>query len=475
MGDPIPKRNVMAKTSEIVRVSTVNGKKSLPTKNRILPRPPETERRILGLGQPMDAAKIRSGAGAREGMAGYLEMIATEVQAPVWNMQTIEQVRWDLLGPVTDETITANFSESIDLFGSGKDVPGIDKVETTMAQAGQTQTYMITCFVGVHLNTDPLCFTVQGNAWSHPTTSSAQPPSPDVFTLNDLNNGALGAAFVGVESSPSQLLIPAVYEHGWWAQYAAWMMVLGYNLRWKIGQHTNIMDDELRNTAYMISAAQPDSASISQVDVVDFIARLNERYDSLGSALDFLKINRLRIGSVLGLASTNVGIFKPDRSLEVVDACFGGMGVRTALLGNREYRKLAVPYIIKAGVPIGLFFQETDAAQANIMRRYLSITQQSGSASIPPLITDDGNISSDLPDGTGVTPVALERTLDGFNVPQQMLSERALFKGGEFKIALKVMGFEVTECWYDTLKSNPDLAALVQNNCGGCCIASQGA
>lgn len=447
-------------------------RKTFKGQGKTLDRKPDAERRIVGFGTAPNLDKIKQSADKREGMGAWIDAVNDAVGCPVWNMDVIEQVRWNLQGPISDEAIGQSFGTEIDLFGSGKQVDGIDYVETTMAQTGQTQTYMVTCYIGFHLEPEPLCWTAQGNAISHLTTQQAQPPSPDVFTFNDLNNDALGAQFAEGEGAtpPASLFIPAVLEWGWWANYAAWMLARAYNLRWKIGQHTNIMDEELRNTAYMPASAQEGSASSSQVDIVNFVNRLNTRYGNLGTALDFLKINRLRIGSVLASAD-NVGIFKPDRSLEVVDATYGGMGLRSLLRGNSEFRKLALPYVIKPGVPIGLILQENDNIQGNIMRQYLSITQNFGTT--PPLITDEQNIEAG-PDGTGTGTVAYERTLDGLNVPQQVLSERALFKGGEMKISMKVKGFEVPECWYDMLKANPDLMNVVQQSCG-IAFATQGA
>ena len=98
------------------------------------------------------------------------------------------------------------------------------------------------------------------------------------------------------------------------------------------------------------------------------------------------------------------------------------------------------------------------------MREFLSITQNLGGA-IPPQITDAGNINSGN-DGTGVAPMANERTLDGLNVSQQMLSQRAVYKGGEGKISLGVKGFYVTDDWGDFLRANPDVAAVVASDCG---------
>lgn len=436
---------------------------SLKTKMVRTDRKPENLRRIVGFGKAPDMAKIGAAATKREGLGSLIDQINESVQCPVWNMDVIEQVRWNLQGPIADDAVQANFGAEIDLFGSGKAVEGVDYVETTMAQTGQTQTYMVTCYLGFHLEPEPLCWTAQGNGWTRQVAgvgAGGIPISPDVFTENDLVNGAIGGSTSG--ATPTNVFVPAVLEWGWWANYVAWMMVRAYNLRWKIGQHTNIMDEVLRHSAYMPPSAQEGSASSSEVDIVDFVRRLNNRYDSLGTALNFLKINRLRIGST-GTGTANFGIFKPDRSLELVGATYGGMDLRSLLRGNSEFRKLTLPYVIKPGVPIGLILQENDTVQGDIMRRYLSVTESFGTT--PPLITDTANIPAE-PDGTGANSVGLERNLDGSNVPQQVLSERALFKGGELKISLMVKGFEVTEAWYDTLKNNPDLMDVVTSACG---------
>lgn len=446
----------------------------LKTQINRIPQKPADQRRIVGAGAVPNVDKIKASANLREGMGDWIDAVNDAVGCPVWNMDVIEQVRWNLQGPISDEAVNQSFGQAIDLFGSGKQVDGIDYVETTMAQTGQTQTYMVTCYIGFHLEPEPLCWTAQGNAISHLTAPTVQPPSPDVFTQNDLNNGCLGPNYVPGEGA--SIYIPAVLEWGWWANYAAWMLARAYNLQWKIGQHTNIMDEELRNTAYMPPSAQNGTGSSSQVDIVNFVNRLNSRYGELGTGLDFLKINRLRIGSVGTSAETNTGIFKPDRSLELADTTYGGLGLQTMLRGNSEFRKLALPYVIKPGVPIGLILQQNDNVQGDIMRQYLSITQRFGVT--PPLITDEENILAEG-DGTNGTPVALERTLDGGNVAQSVLAERALFKGGEMKISMKVKGFEVPECWYDMLKANPDLMNVVKASCsaGGCglAFATQGA
>lgn len=418
-------------------------------------------RAIVGMGASPDREKLKAGL-AGSGLGSIVDAIQASMQNPFYNMDVIEQVRWTMAGPQTDESVGKNFGAEIDLFGAGKSPEGIDYVETTMAQTGQTQTYFIACYVGVHLEPEPLCFTTKVNAWTHPDSAQGQPPSPDVFTANDINNGCLGSAFQPGEGVASQFLIPGILQWGWYMNYAFWHLARGYNLRWKIGQHVNIMDEVLRHTAYMPPSAQEGSSSSSEVDVATFLARMNFRYDQLGSALDALKINRIRIGSTG--SAPNLGTFAPSRDEQFVGATYGGMDLRSMLAGNSEFRKLALPYVIKPGVPIGLVLEECDSIQANIMRQYLSITGGLGGV-FPPVIVDEENISG-IYDGTGSGYVANERTLDGFNVAQQVPVGTAVFKGGEGKISLLIKGFEVTEDWYNVMSQNADIRNVVMNACG---------
>ena len=420
-------------------------------------------RTVVGMGQAPNHEKIRAGlAGDHSGLGSIVDAIQASMQNPFYNMDVIEQVRWTMAGPQTDESVLKNFGAEIDLFGAGKSPEGIDYVETTMAQTGQTQTYFIACYVGFHLEPEPLCFTTKVNGWTHPDSAQPQPPSPDVFTANDVNNGCLGSAFQPGEGVAAQFLVPGVLEWGWWANYVSWHMARAYNLRWKIGQHVNIMDEVLRHTAYMPPSAQEGSASSSEVDVATFIARTNARYDALGGALDALKINRIRIGSVG--TSPNLGIFAPSRDEQFVGATYGGMDLRSMLAGNSEFRKLALPYVIKPGVPIGLVLEECDSVQALIMRQYLSITGGLGGI-FPPVLVDEQNISG-VYDGGGTGFVALERTLDGSNVSQAVPVGTALFKGGELKVSMLIKGFEVTEDWYNVMSQNADIRSVVMNACG---------
>lgn len=430
------------------------------TRFKVLERAPVDQRYIVGRRITPDREKIKAGLGAGDrtqgGLGSIIDLINQSKDNPVYSMDVIEQVRWTMNGPQTPASIRANFGAEIDLFGSGKSVQGIDSVETTMAQTGETQTYFIACYLGYHVETEPMQWTETGNAWTHPTVgTNVIPQSPDFWTEEDFLGGLILNAG---QMAAGQVFLPALLEWGWWANLAAWHMVRGYNLRWKIGQHTNIMDEVLRHTAYMPPNAQEGSASNSQVDAIDSIFTMNTRYDSLGSALNFLKVDSLRIGSD---GAGGLGIFHPNRDLDRVDATYGGMDLRSMLRGNSEFRKLTLPYVIKPGVPIGIVLQENDTNQADQMRRAMDITLgQSGA--IPPFETDDPNILAGFDQGVGIR----ERTVDGFDVFQHVRKERVLFKGGDFKLSLMVRGFEVTEDWYNIMSANADIRDVVMTACG---------
>lgn len=443
-----------------------------PSVNRRVTPEDIRQRRTIGFGVRPDENKVKAanaGLGAdpskavRAGLGDFVDAIRNSVGAPIWNMPIIESSRGTFGGPMLDVDITRLFGARINPFGWSESTAGLDSFDTTLAQNGQLQCPTLVCAIGWKIHPEPLCFTVQGNAWTTPAAPVAQPFSPNVFTVHDIAN-AFGAAI----AAGTQVFEPAVLEWGWPQNYAAWHMVRGYHLRWMIGQHTNIFDESLRNTAYMPPNAQEGSASSSEVDTLEFIRRVNERYNGqLASALSFLKFDAIRLGSVFA-GALNVGIFTASRASELVGATYGGMDLRSMIGGNSEFRKLTIPYFMNAGIPIGLYAQESDEFQADIMREYLSVTQTPGTGgpAVPPPIVDAANITAGAT--AGGAGIALERTLDAgpTNEPQTFLSQRRLFKGGDLKIEVDLKGFEVDEDWYNVLKNNPELRDAFMCECG---------
>lgn len=421
---------------------------------------------IIGLGADGSPRRIAQGAGIGDAqVAAIVEEIRNRKSCGLMTMPTIEEVGWVLDGPQSDASIQESFGAEIDPLHSSKS-PVIDgSVETTLAMPGETQTFMIVCAVGWHLEPEPVRFVASGNAWEPTNQAAAQQPiSPDAFTLNDL---VVATGFTPVGTVPGETFVPAYLDWGGWAEYAAWCMVRGFNLRWQIGQNTNLMFDSLRNTAYMPDNAQDGSASSSLVNVAEYVRRVNDYYQRLspGAPL-FLKQNALRIGSV-GTAP-NVGAFHPSRDGEFVEATFGGIGLRKLLKDNSEFRPLATPYLLGAGIPIGLKAEVSNEAMATQMRLALSITSNASQSDlgIPPEWTDAATIlGTGTKAGTaGVT--AVERTLDGSNVSQQYPSLRAGYKGGRLLIKVKIKGFPVTEDLYNAMTNNSQLRDAICSSCG---------
>jgi hypothetical protein len=467
---------------QIVRQANAAQAPRASNDRKVIKKLDPAQRRIIGFGQQPDIARIRNGEGATQqerllsglGACGIIDAIRESANAPVWNMDIVEQVRWNLAGPLSQQAVLQGFDAGeINIFGNINVPPGVS-VESTLVQPGQTQTYMVACYLGVHMEPDPLCFTAHGNAWTAPASTSIPVPlSPDVFTVADA--GVFGGATNALGIPAGTTMTSAYLEWGWWANYASWNMVRGYNLKWKIGQRTNIMDDVLRHTAYMPPNGQEGSASNSMVDIANFVNRVNTYYTSpttLASPLIFLKENVARVGSIQttpGTPATNQGVFLPSRAGQLVPATYGGMDLRSMLKGNSEFRKLTLPYLIKPGVPIGLVFEgNQDTFAINQMQNY--IDAQQGFATLPPLFTDAGNVGTGF-SGTGLTPAGIEVPLNqaiptssyNFN---EISNVTTLFKGGNFKISVMIRGFEVSEDWYQMMCADPVIRETVMNACG---------
>jgi hypothetical protein len=441
-----------------------------PVVNRTEPTEYAKKLRTIGLGVRPNTEKIKAlGLGAlgskesrqETGLGDLVDAIRESVKCPIWNMPVIESSRGTFLGPMLDADLNRLFGSRIDPFNWTDSTEGLDQLDTTLAQNGELQTPTLVCAVGWHPMADPAGFSIIGNAWTHPEQSvNSHPGSPDVFTLNDSNNNVFG-----LDTDAGETLEPATLAWGWPFLYAIWQQARGYHLRWMIGQHTNIFDEFLRNTAYMPTNAQEGSASSSEVDTMFFIRRTNNRYDQLGSAMDFLPVTHIRIGST-GAGAGNIGVFHPSRSGDLAPVTYGGIDLRKLLGNTSEFKKLTIPYFLNAGIPIGLKAQESDKAQADLMRAYLSITYGLG-VNIPPQVTPDLNITPGFTaTGTGImneqTLDVTTPTLESQGIPTQ----RRMFKGGEFKISIHLKGFEVDADWYTMLKNNADLRDAFLCECG---------
>src|SRR5208337_1980068 len=127
------------------------------------------------------------------------------------NVPVIEEVVWTIPLPLAVEEVTATSGDTVNLLSGSSSVPGVASIDSTFLINGILQTDILTQGVGVHIFCEPMSFSTIGNAFTAPPVLMVPPPSPDVFTINDQVNGALGfnyATQAPVMSPP----VPADFE-----------------------------------------------------------------------------------------------------------------------------------------------------------------------------------------------------------------------------------------------------------------------
>ena len=377
----------------------------------------------------------------------FVGRLTQQLASPTYNLPTIESVRIHYDGPLTPQDVQGSFGAKIDPFGANITNPpaGAESVDSTFVEPGKFQTFALVCAIGFQVEPIPWVWSATGNAAVTPTVSTVKPFSPDVFTAADTATTAL---------------FPAIVDFGSWQERAFYHMVRAYNLRWQMGSRTNIVDDSLRYTAYMPSNAQDGSASNSMLPTGYDINQGNSYYQSnLASPYQFLTMDRIRVGGIgaLGAGPANSSSFRPYRN-DLVPATFGGAGLRAYLRGNTDFRKMTVPYLMKPGVPIGLYAEVSNTDEQAMMQAWFSATYQLG-GSIPAQFTDSANWAS------GAGTAANELQLDNTVAAETMLSQRMYFKFGPFKICQAVKGFELTDDQAAALQG-VDLSTALMTECG---------
>jgi hypothetical protein len=412
--------------------------------------------RKVGMGALGDVRTM----GRPEAINRFIGAVKNAMGAPTYNLPNIETVRIHYDGPLSDANVQASFGASINPLGSNAATPpaGASSVESTMAEPGKLQTHALILAIGWHLEPEPLQFEAKVNAWTTPTGTLKMPVSPDDFTVADLTTtlGLTGA----------QTMVPAFLEWGWWAEKAFYHMSRAYNLVWQWGQQTNIVNDSLRFTAYTPSSGQEGGASSSEVDVAAFIHQSNLYYQGqLNSGMIALPVDRTRIGNMTLNGTAGLSVYRPTRTYETVGATYGGMGLRSFLRGNTEWRKLTVPFLLKPGVPIGLRADVKNSDDQGLMQQYFAASQLLNGV-VPADFTAFPNIST----GAGVSgtnQIGNEPSLDNPVAAQPIttITDRVVFKGGGFKITVGLKGFELTDDQAEMLR-DPNFTGALMGQCG---------
>jgi len=400
-------------------------------------------------------------------LIGALKGCCTPSMMPQYNIPIIDNVSWDFGGPLTDQQVASTFGDRIDVLNSNPQSPppGVTQVDTTFAQPGEFQRWMLVCGIQVRVDFEPVVFTVFGNGLTTPTTAQQMPVSPDDFTSTDSDTspGTLGLA-------EGQTLTPAVMSWGTWAEQAMYYMALGYNLEWQYGNRDTLINESAQFS--MFAPTIGEGASDSDVAVYEYVRRMNAYNRTNLAASDiFLWADRSRLGNEELEGTPGQSVYRPTRAYEIVGATYGGTVMRSLLRGRAEFKRFGCPFLIPAGVPIGLRLNQANEVYGDQMRNNLSATGGLG-GTIPETITPDVNIlagasAAGTPGLTGVEP--------SFDTPPvansiQLLGQRQVFKGGNFRITFAFRGFELTP-EQSTFMVDPNFLQRVEQECGCKCFA----
>jgi hypothetical protein len=355
------------------------------------------------------------------------------------NVPVTEEVVWTIVMPMTHANVQQTFGDVINLFNPSGNTAGVCSIDSTFLINGILQTDLYCTGIGVHVLVEPLTFTAIGNGWTAPAQAGASPPSPDDFTANDLANGALGGVTSGIT--------PAYLSWGNDAWDAGWNFINAYQLQFKTNQRELMINEMLADVSYFCSFGDVNGAGTSEVAVIEYAAQVNETYRALGSTTIFLPANFRRYGSVG--TTPNLGLFHSTRDYDFAPVTHGGIKYQGQMNGGGMYRKIEKPCYFERGIPIGATFAVVDPCHQARFQAAMSIDSYTGSQNLQP----DVNV-------TGFTLTAstgpLEQTLDTspVNLPQSQSVVRQCYKGGIYKVGVKLKGWEMPGAWKEWCKTH---------------------
>ncbi len=392
------------------------------------------------------AKRIPFGLGAPpEGSVG-LAAAKDCIRCSFGNLPVIEEVVWTIPLPLTADEALATFGDTINLLSGSNSVPGVASIDTTFLINGILQTDIRAQGIGVHVFHEPMSWSTIGNAFTAPAAETAPPPSPDVFTLNDLTNGAMGA------DATAETFRPAVLGWGESAWRAGWNLINAYQFQWRVSQRELVLNELAADISFFGSFADAEAAGTSEIPIIEFVALVNATYRSKGSASIFLPVDFRRVGSVQvggAAAANNFGVFHPTRDFDLAPVTWGGLRWQGYGCRGQMYRQIESPCFIERGIPIGMQLIAQDAVHQAAMIEALTINN----GALGTNINLDENLSCTSDTGVGVM---LEQTLDAVpaNMPQQVNTCRDNFKGGILKVAIKIKGWEMPGGWKSFCESN---------------------
>jgi hypothetical protein len=427
----------------------------------IIGRPKSTFERDKG-------RRIQFGLGEDPQGSGALAAAEKCLRCSFGNVPVIEEVVWTIPIPLTSEEATSTFGDTVNLLSGSSSVPGVASIDSTFLINGILQTDILAQGIGVHVFCEPMTFSTIGNAWAAPSSTVAPPPSPDVFTQNDLLNSAMGS---NVNTDGSNYS-PANFAFGADVWRAGWNFINAYQFQWKTSQRELVLNELAADVSYFGSFADAQASGTSEVPIIEFVAATNALYRSKGSSSIFLPVSFRRVGSVNNPGTPgnlNVGVFHPTRDFDLAPVTWGGLRWQGYGCKGQMYRPIESPCFLERGIPIGMQFIVQDSVHQAQMLQAITITNDPLGTNVEP----DANLS-DVTDasnseGVAVTPgtptttfgvtgqnTMLEQTLDTTPVlvSQQVNTGREIFKGGILKLGIKIKGWEMPGGWKAYCSSN---------------------
>lgn len=402
-------------------------------------------------------ASKRIGLGADVlGAAAAQDLIADALNSPVTTIPVLEHTTLNYDGVLTQTEAVKAFPTELDFFNDPSGAQA-DQVQSTFVHPGILQSAVAVIAVGFHVFAEPLCFTTIGNAFSPvPSVGVLSPISPDVYS----NNATLG----GLGLVAGQSLTPANMSWGWPMQYAAWNLIEAYTFEWVVRNRYDLLRESARYIASYGSYGDKVGASSSQVPVIDFARRVNDRYREKGTSSIFLPVDHLRMG-LFGFEGAEEDTFRPSADYALAPVTWGGLSLQDHY-HNQPYRLLGSPYCIPSSTPLGLKLTVSDTLHQNMLIALMSAAGSvpgAGTGAVPPLLTADQNLI-----GAGVVGSGPEVSLDTTPVtaPSQNATIRAGYKGGNLSLSMIIKGYEFTDELMQQICSDPALKCQLLNQCG---------
>jgi len=410
--------------------------------------------------------RVPFGLGESPTSTGALGAAEKCLRCSFGNIPVIEEVVWTIPLPLTVEEATATFGDTVNLLSGSSSVPGVASIDSTFLINGILQTDILAQGIGVHVFCEPMSFSTIGNAFVAPSVVQNTPPSPDVFTENDLINGALGGLAAQTLAPPQ--VAPADFEWGADVWRAGWNFINAYQFQWKTSQRELVLNELAADISYFGSFADAEASGTSEVPIIEFVATLNALYRAKGSTTIFVPVTHRRVGSIGGgpagaPATVNVGLFHPTRDFDLAPVTWGGLRWQGYGCRGQMYRPIESPCFLERGIPIGMLFVAQDAVHQASMLEALTITNEplgqniEVDANLSPL-TGAAAATTGIatPAGAANANVMLEQTLDTTPVlvSQTINASRQIFKGGFLKLAIKIKGWEMPGGWKAYCQSN---------------------